>query len=69
MLEKYNITVKKQTYFSIGTSINKIKYRMMPMPFAKINNTKNILTNKGSIPKCLAKPPQTPAIILLVLER
>jgi len=42
---------------------------MRPMPLAKMRRTKTSLTRTGSMPKYSPRPPQTPAIILLVSLR
>src|ERR1700730_9480063 len=52
-----------------GSAIHRIKYARTPVPANNTSSNHTMRTNVGSRPKYSARPPQTPAIFLLVVER
>src|ERR1700693_3418246 len=52
-----------------GSAIHKIKYARTPVPANNTSSSHTMRTSVGSRSKYSARPPQTPAIFLLVVER
>src|ERR1700676_2189755 len=52
-----------------GSAIHRIKYARTPVPANNTSSSHTMRTSVGSRSKYSARPPQTPAIFLLVVER
>src|ERR1700693_4088047 len=52
-----------------GSAIHRIKYARTPVPANSTRSSHTMRTSVGSRSKYSARPPQTPAIFLLVVDR